>query len=348
MINFLARHRSKRKSLKFLFLVLLLIIMLGFVYYSYALTWHSSNSDESEAFIVEPGWGSTRISFELKNRDFILDPYAFQLYTWINGISSRLQDGEYQLAKKLTLPEISKILNKGTGTSKEIKLTFIEGWSNKDYANYLVQKGVIASTAEFFAAVQKKAAWWDDYAILSSRPKTLDLEGYLFPDTYRIFNDSTVIDVVKKMLANLQNKITPDLMVEIARQHQDLHEILTVASILEKEVSTDQDRKLVADIIYKRLDAGMPLQVDSTVNYVTGQSKSRSSAIDLKFDSPYNTYLYKGLPPGPIDNPGLSSITAAIYPQSNPYYFFLTTPDGEVIYSKTHDEHVAAKAKYYK
>lgn len=347
MANFLKQHRKKRSPLMYVFLVVLLIILIGFVYYGYALTWRSSSSSELEAFIVEPGWGSTRISFELKDRGLILDAYAFQLYTWTNGISSRLQDGEYQLAKNLTLPEIAKILNKGTGTSKEIKLTFIEGWSNKDYADYLTEKGVIKNPAEFFAVVQKKADWWDDYASLSSRPKSLDLEGYLFPDTYRIFNGASITDVVKKMLNNLQEKFTPDLISEISRQKKDIHEILTVASILEKEVSTDRDRKLVADIIYKRLAAGMPLQVDSTVNYVTGQSKSRSSAVDLKFDSPYNTYMYKGLPPGPIDNPGLSSITAAIYPTANPYYFFLTTPDGQVIYSKTHDEHVAAKAKYY-
>lgn len=105
---------------------------------------------------------------------------------------------------------------------------------------------------------------------------------------------------------------------------------------------------MVADIFYKRLVKGMALQADSTVNYVSGKSVSQASADDLKIDSPYNTYRYKGLPPGPICNPGLSAILAAIYPTPNPYWYFLTTPDGKVIYSKTHDEHVAAKAKYYK
>src|SRR3989338_3273191 len=154
--------------------------------------------------------------------------------------------------------------------------------------------------------------------------------------------------MIEKILANLEKKLTPELRTEILRQGKTIHEVLTIASILEKEVSTDKDRAFVADIFYKRLVAGIPLQADSTVNYVSGKSVSRASSVDLQIDSPYNTYRVKGLPPGPIDNPGISAITAAVYPKSNSYYYFLTTPEGKVIYSVTHNEHVAAKAKYYK
>ena len=144
----------------------------------------------------------------------------------------------------------------------------------------------------------------------------------------------------------MSSKLTAELRAEIKRQGKTIHEILTLASIIEKEVSSDKDRKLVADIFYKRLDAGVALQADSAVNYVTGKSTPRASAQDLAKESPYNTYRYRGLPPGPIASPGLSAILAAVYPTANPYWYFLTTPAGQAIYSKTFEEHVANKAKY--
>ena len=255
-------------------------------------------------------------------------------------------DGQYLLAQNLNIKEIAQILSRGAGVTKEITLTFIEGWNNKDIAKYLAEKG-IAQPNDFYEVVQKKADWWDDYDFLLSKPRNLDLEGYLFPDTYRIFRDASIKDVVQRTLNNFDQKLTPELRNEIERQGKTIHDIITLASILEKEVSTDQDRQMVADIFYKRIEAGIALQADSTVNYATGKSVSRATAEDLKIDSPYNTYKYKGLPPGPISNPGISAIRAAIYPSRNSYWYFLTTPEGKVIYSKTFEEHKAAKAKYY-
>ncbi|MCH7623546.1 MAG: endolytic transglycosylase MltG [Nitrospinae bacterium] len=216
----------------------------------------------------------------------------------------------------------------------------------EEIADYLYQLG-IAQPKEFFDVIQKKADWWDNYDFLISRPRSADLEGYLFPDTYRVFRDASIKEIVQKMLDNFDNKISDELMVEIKRQGKTVHDILTLAAIIEKEVVGDKDRKIVADIFYKRLDAGMALQADSTVNYDSGASNARSSAKDLEIDSPYNTYKYRGLPPGPIANPGLSSILAAIYPETNPYWYFLTTPDGEAVYNVTFEEHVEDKNKYY-
>ncbi len=330
----------------FLFL-LALFIACGYFYYWYNINIPISDNSQIINFVVQKGWGSTKISQELTKAGLIRNSYVFQLYTWKNAISSRLQDGEYLLTKNLNLKEISQILSRGAGTSKEITLKFIEGWNNNKFAAYLEEKG-ISEQKDFFDVVQKKADWWDDYDFLNSRPKNADLEGYLFPDTYNVYRDSSISDIVRKLLDNFDIKLTSDLRQEIENQDKSIHEILTLASILEKEVSTDYDRKMVADIFYKRLKIGMPLQADSTVNYVTGKSVARSSGKDLQTDNLYNTYKYKGLPPGPICNPGMSAIIAAIYPIKNEYYYFLTTPEGKVIYSKTHDEHVAAKVKYYK
>jgi len=339
--------RKKRKKSWKLLIILLVLVLAGWLYYDHSLNQPVTNNPKQREFKVEKGWGSTQISQELQKAGLIRSAWLFQFYTWQQGISSRLQDGEYFLAQNLSLKEIAQILSRGAGVTKEITLTFIEGWNNQEIADYLAKNG-LAQPADFFAIVQKKAAWWDEYDFLASRPKTADLEGYLFPDTYRIYRDASLTDIVRKMLNNFDNKLTLELRSEITRQGKTIHGILTLASILEKEVSTENDRKLVADIFYKRLQAGMPLQADSTVNYVTGKGITRSSAADIQIDSPYNTYKYKGLPPGPICNPGLDAIKAAIYPLKNDYWYFLTTPDGTVIYSKTHDEHVAAKAKYYK
>jgi len=337
--------KKKKKSPKII-IAIVIIILIGWFWYSYTLNIPVSSSNETKEFKIESGWGSAKISEELKNAGLIRSLKVFQLYAWEKGMSSRLQDGEYFLSESLSIKEIAQILTRGAGATKELNLTFIEGWDNQEYAEYLHDQG-LASTSDFFEVIQKKADWWDEYEILASRPRTADLEGYLFPDTYRVYRDAPIKDIVQKMLNNLEKKITPELRSEIENQGKTIHEILTLASILEQEVITDEDRQVVADIFYRRLEIGMPLQADSTINYVTGKSVSRAEATDLNIDSPYNTYKYKGLPPGPICNPGMSAIQAAVYPTKNSYLYFLTTPDGQVIYNETHDGHVAAKAKYY-
>lgn len=329
-----------------MFLILAVSVLLAWFYYSYSVSTPISSDKTIINFIIEPGWGSARISHELKNAGIIRNAYVFQMYVWQKGVDSKLQDGEYFLSKNLSVKEISQILNRGTGATRETVLTLVEGWNNHDYADYLEKKGVLKKE-DFFEVVQKKAGWWDNYGFLIDKPSNLDLEGYLFPDTYRIFTDSSVSQIVQKMLDNFDAKLTPELRVEIKKQGKTIHDILTLASIIEKEVPGDKDRKIVADIFYKRLKAGIALQADSTVNYATGKSTPRASAADLQIESEYNTYKYRGLPPGPIANPSLGAILAAIYPDPNPYYYFLTTPSGEVIYNVDFDGHVADKNKYY-
>ncbi|MAF13944.1 MAG: hypothetical protein CMI53_03555 [Parcubacteria group bacterium] len=338
--------RKKKKKTKKLILLAILVIFIGWFYYYYSANTPVSSSSEMIEFIVEPGWGSTKISQELKAKELIRSERVFQYYAWRTGLGSRLQDGEYFLNKNLNIKEIAQILSRGAGATKEITLTFIEGWSNEEIAGYLEEKG-IAQSKEFFAVIQKKADWWDSYDFLISRPRSADLEGYLFPDTYRVFRDASIKDIVQKMLDNFDTKLTDDIQNEIKRQGKTIHDILTLASIIEKEVANDKDRKIVADIFYKRLEAGVALQADSTVNYASGASNARSSAKDLEIDSLYNTYKYRGLPPGPITNPSLSSILAAVYPEKNPYWYFLTTPKGEAIYNVTFEEHIEDKNKYY-
>ncbi|MFA5021492.1 MAG: endolytic transglycosylase MltG [Patescibacteria group bacterium] len=336
-----------KKVIKLILSIIIITVVGGVAYYFYDIGVPNSKDSQTRIFIVPQGLGSTKISQELKKNGFINNDIIFELYVWINGISSKLQPGTYDLAGNLNIKEIANILSHGKGVTREISLTFIEGWNNKKVAEELV-KDNITTAKDFFDVVQKKADWWDKYDFLDSKPRNLDLEGYLFPDTYSIFRDAKVQDIVEKMLDNFGKKLTPELRQEIEKQGKTVHQIITMASIIEKEVSVDSDRKMVADIFYKRLAINMPLQSDATVNYITGGSSVRPTYSDINIDNLYNTYKYKGLPPGPICNPGLSAILAAIYPTPNQYYYFLTTPDGQVIYSKTNEEHAKAKAKYLK
>jgi UPF0755 protein len=153
-------------------------------------------------------------------------------------------------------------------------------------------------------------------------------------------------DLLNTIFENFDSKIDDSLMAEIKRQGKSLHEIIIMASLIEKEVKTYEDKKLVSGVLWNRESIGMPLQSCSTITYITG--KKAVSTEDTKIDSPYNTYLYYGLPLGPISNPGLDSIKAAIYPKKSDYFYFLSTPEGETIFSKTLIEHNIAKEKYLK
>ncbi|MFA7663080.1 MAG: endolytic transglycosylase MltG, partial [Patescibacteria group bacterium] len=172
--------------------------------------------------------------------------------------------------------------------------------------------------------------------------------GYIFPDTYHITTTATAEEIMDKALSNFGNKLTPELRAEIKAQGKTIYEIITLASIVENEVAKAEDMKIVAGIFWNRLDIGMGLQSDATINYITSGKTTRPTADDLKIDSPYNTYKYRGLPPGPIANPGIASIEAVINPTKTDYLYFLTTPDKQTIFSKTFEEHVAAKNKYLK
>lgn len=194
-----------------------------------------------------------------------------------------------------------------------------------------------------------------EFSFLSDKPKYYGLEGYLFPDTYRIYASSTVDEVVEKMLANFDSKLTPKMRADIKSQNKTIYEIIILASLIEKEAPIDnqggdnRDAKIISGIFLNRLHIGQGLQSDATLSYIYGDNKPTHSGAELDISSPYNTYKYRGLPPGPICNPGIIAIEAAIYPINSDYYYFLT-PKGkkEVIYARTYEEHLQNKYKYLK
>ncbi|MBD3251912.1 endolytic transglycosylase MltG [Candidatus Uhrbacteria bacterium] len=178
-----------------------------------------------------------------------------------------------------------------------------------------------------------------DYAFLSEVPESHSLEGYLFPDTYEVWEDQLPEGLIRKQLRTFANKVIIPLEEQRAASGLSWHEVVTLASIVEAEVRTPKTRKVVAGIFLNRLNDGMRLQSDATLNYIIDEGRDRATQQDLKLDSPYNTYRLEGLPPGPVGNPGLSSIEAVLNPTPTEYYFFLTDESGNVYYAETFEGH---------
>lgn len=329
--------------------ILLLVIIVSSVVAGYFFTeifTSASDSSGSVLFTVEPGQGVNQISKNLMDKGLIRSRLFFELYVWLKGAENKIIAAEYKIPKNINIVNLVYLLRSGPPEPREREIRIIEGWSTKDIGNYLETEGIISSE-EFLEAVKDYTQQAKEkYDFLASLPEGVDIEGYLFPDTYRIFINASAKDIIDKMLKNFDNKLTADLREAINDQAKTIHEIVTMASIIEKEVPRPEDRAMVADIFYKRLEIGMPLQSDATVNYVTGKNTTRPTQEDVEVDSPYNTYKYPGLPPAPISNPSLDAIKAAIYPKSNIYLYFLTTKDKKVIYSVTGEEHNWNKAKF--
>ncbi len=263
-----------------------------------------------------------------------------------------------QKADRLKAIEAAKNLKK-----EEVSVTLIEGWGIKDIANYLEKEKLVS--AKDFLVLQDSYNLSDKFSIYQ-KPKTADLEGFLYPDTYRIFKPEsfnqkqTAEEIISKSLANFYKKFSPEMVQKAQTIGYTPYEVLVLASVVENETGRnavspesklrlDEERQIVAGIFLNRLKAKIPLQSDATINYITGKNDPAPLLEDLKIKSPYNTYLNPGLPPGPICSPSLSSINAVLNSKKTDYYYFLhKQPSGEPVYSKTFEEHVANKNRYLK
>jgi len=327
-----------------LFCLFLIVFSINSIFLS------SSKEVEAKLFTIEKGQTVKEIALNLKTEKLIKDQYAFIIYAAISGKYTKIQAGEYLISSQMSTAKIINLFTSGE-TNKE-KLTIIEGWDLRDIAKYLEEKS-ITTEEEFYAITGKptgenESVSTENFNFLSDKPENLSLEGYLFPDTYYINKTDGIDIIINKMLKNFDEKISSDLKDEIKRQKKTIFEIVTMASMIEKEVKTMEDKKIVSGILWKRMDSGMRLQVDATVLYAQGDENSKVYIKDTQINSPYNTYRNDGLPLGPISNPGIDSVIAAVYPTKTAYYYYLSANDGTTIWSKTLEEHNRNKAKYLK
>jgi len=341
------------------FLILFILFIAGEIYLP-----RSADNQELKIVIIDRGMGAGEIGEVLEQEKIIRSGLFFRLYVYIFGTSGDLWAGKYKFSPSQSIPDIVEDLVSGFSIVE--KITVIEGWNLRDIADLFEQKGMF-SKEDFYRVAGSPLTGFQEnsdfrdfsqkYDFLRDIPTNVSLEGFLFPETYyfttRLDEEGNSIEevVIEKMLQIFNQKVNRgegSLGKEISRQGKSVYEIITMASLIEKEVRTMEDKKLVSGILWKRLKVGMPLQVDATVRYATGKESPRVSIQDTKIDSLYNTYKYKGLPRGPICNPGLESIEAALYPEESEFWYYLSTPEGKTIFSKTLLEHNIAVARYLK
>ncbi len=312
---------------------------------------------KNKYFKIERGQNIFQIAENLEKEGIITNRFFFDLYVILKRKEKKLQAGVYLFnSSTMNIPKITEMIVRGE-TVKE-KITIIEGWNLRDIGFYFEKRGMFLAKEVWeligFPLVDYSKAtnlprpkdFSEEFPFLRDKPKNLGLEGYLFPDTYEIKMGENLEEIIKKMLQNFDKKLTTELREEIERQGKTIFEIVTMASLIEKEVKTLEDKKLVSGILWKRLENKIPLQVDATITYITEKKTTKISKEETKIDSPYNTYKYLGLPIGPICNPGLESIKAVLYPENSEYWYYLSTPTGKTIFSQTLEEHNLNKAKY--
>jgi len=321
--------------------LILIILITGGIFFAWEIYLpKNSLSREKMIFKVEKGEGSKEIALNLERDGLIKWDLPFRVYVLTKDISGNLQAGTYELSPSMTIPYIAKKF--ASGDTLKIKVTIPEGFTLKDIQEELTSKLQRNVLCDFRAGDFKQ-----EFDFLEDSPDAASLEGFLFPDTYFFELNQDDKGIVERFLENFGEKFAP-YKNKAVLSGKKIFEIVTMASLIEKEVQTLEDKKLVSGILWKRLENKIPLQVDATISYITGKKTVKVSIEETKIDSPYNTYKYRGLPMGPISNPGLESIIAAISPQKSESWYYLSTPEGETIFSETLEKHNIARARFLK
>ncbi len=312
-------------------------------------------------FVVAPGSSARAISQNLADRGLITDARLFEAFVRVNGLAGNMEAGTFELSPHMTIPQIAYALTDARAT--EIAVRVREGWRFEQTADYLNQNTPLDGAEYRQRAAQAVLTGLDtsSYTFLADRPPGATLEGYLAPDTYRLpAEGASVLDLMKRQLDAFRDRVLPlwrDAQAA-GKTQLTLHQVLTLASIVEREAVVDDERPTIAAVYLNRLDRGMRLEADPTVQYAMGYQADTGlwwkAPVYLqeydKVQSPYNTYKVKGLPPGPICAPGLASIAAVLNPDTHNYLFFMAKGDGSGrhTFAQTFDEHLKNVEEYQK
>lgn len=299
------------------------------------------------AFVIRPGQSVAEVAQALEEAGLIRDALLFRAYVRYHGLDREIEAGEYTLNRTMTIPQIAEALRSGRAAEWTVRIR--EGLRLEEVAEAVAAQTHLSAQA-VLAAARDGARWRSEFPFLVDLPPGATLEGYLFPDTYRLARDATAEDLIRRMLENFGRKVTPEKIAAARARGLTLHQVVTLASIVEREAVVPEERPLIASVYLNRLAAGMKLDADPTVQYALGYQpdgrtwwKSPLTLEDLQVDSPYNTYRYPGLPPGPIANPGLASIEAVLNPAQTDYLYFMADcirKDGRHWFARTQEEHL--------
>ncbi len=308
--------------------VLLFLGVVGFVSYQLSPV---SNSQTEQTIIIPKGASVSSIGAQLKQKGLIKSPYAFRFVVWKNQLQTSIQAGTFKVKPSQSVEEIALALTKGTD---DIWITLVEGWRNEEIAEELAKTfGPEFDTKKFLELAKEK-------------------QGYLFPNTYLFPKLSTPELIIATLTKTFEKQFGMEDEQVLDQQKRTMQDAVIMASLVEREARQPETMRMVAGILWKRLDAGWPLQVDATLQYAKGYDKKNKTwwsvpfGIDKSIKSVYNTYAHPGLPPAPICNPGLNALKAVANPKESPYWYYITDDNGVMHYAETLSEHNANVKKY--
>lgn len=319
--------------------LLALILVIGYSVYRYNLKPVNSHQPNPVPFSIDSGERTATIAKRLQQAGIIRSRQAFSIYITIHGLRRKIEAGYYELSAADSAITNAKIIARGIVVNKAFLVK--EGQSLQQIEDQALQTWLHGSDMP-----QALTETYDN-SFLTQRPTGASLEGYLFPDTYEIAPSTTAHQLVQSMLNNFGQKVTPQIIAGISQRGLNLHQGLTLASIIQSETGRSTDMPIVAQIFYKRLSLGMKLESSVTAQYgahLNGATIGESQVAN--YQSPYNTYIITGLPPGPISNPGLDAIKAVVSPANTNYLYFIADKEGVSHFETTFAEHQADVAEY--
>ncbi|WP_373598325.1 endolytic transglycosylase MltG [Paraclostridium bifermentans] len=322
--------------------VVILALIGGYVYIQIGP--YDKNSNKEIVVEIPNGSTLTDVSDVLKENKLIKNKTLFKLVAKFKPTENGVKAGKYLLKQSYSNSKILDILIEGKFYNDGIKITIPEGSTYKEVVKILTDKG-IGKTEVYEKLINNPKEFYNEFSYLNEKD-IKSLEGFLYPDTYYFNKDDSEKEVLSAMLKRFNQIYTDKLKEQQKKMGLTLQQVVNLASIIEKEAVLDEDRPMIASVFYNRLDIDMPLQSDATIQYAFDERKDRVMYKDLKIDSPYNSYVNKGLPPTPISNPGVKSIEAALNPADTDYLYFVATMEGKNNYSKTYEEHLKHVESY--
>ena len=295
----------------------------------------SYDADTAIYYRLKPGMNSRDIADELVQKGVIQSKFDFWWLARVKGKAAEFKSGTYALKPGMTADAV--VAKFVSGETTKIKFTIPEGFGVKEIAKRLADEGIVDE--DTFLRKAKRFAPYD--YIEKKSEAHYYCEGFLFPDTYTLEGDVDADTILKMMAEDFDQRLTPALREQAAAMNLSIYDLVTLASLVEKEARFAEDRPIIAQVFFKRLRIGMPLQTDTTLQYLMDGPKEDVSIEDTKMESPYNTYQHVGLPPGPVASPGMASIEAVLHPADTDYLYFVADRQGHNLYSNTYQEHLA-------
>jgi len=335
-----AKNPFSYMQLKSLLMVLLAILVMALVvagYYGYKIFFLPVTGDQEVEFKIRRGWALSQIADSLAARGIVESPENFLAAAKLSRRAAQVKAGKYIIAPRASNLDLIRLFVSGKAARQ--RLIIPEGFTAEAIAGLLQRELEIDSTAVM--NLIKDREFIDEVDI-----EAPSLEGYLYPNTYQFYWGDTPRDVISLLVTEFHKRVPDSLLARADSLNMSMHEIVTLASIIEGEARVDSERAIISAVYWNRLRKGMRLQADPTIQYIIPGPPRRVLNRDLEIDSPYNTYKYAGLPPGPVNNPGIKSILAALYPKSVGYLYFVARGDGSHIFSYSLEQHNAAKRAF--